>query len=302
MAGEAPERPIATFSIVARDPANDDLGVAVASKFLAVGAVVPWAEAEVGAVATQARANIAFGPQGLRLMHGGRSAAEALARLLADDAEASHRQVGLVDAHGRAAAHTGGDCFAWAGHHVGRGFCCQGNILAGPEVVQAMAAAFEAAPGDLAARLMVALRAGDEAGGDRRGRQAAALLVVRQGGSYGGLLDRYIDLRVDDHPAPIPELERLLALHRLYLERSNPKDLLPLRGEVCLELQQILAALGYYQGPLHGRYDGATERAFNECAGTENLEERLQPGATIDRVVLEFLRRKAFPTHSREGE
>ncbi|MGQ9583966.1 MAG: DUF1028 domain-containing protein [Anaerolineae bacterium] len=286
---------VSTFSIVALDPANGDLGVAVASKFLAVGAVVPWARAGVGAVATQALANLAFGPRGLDWMAKGLPAGEALARLLADDPEREHRQAGLVDAQGRAAAHTGRECHAWAGHLTGEGFCCQGNILAGPEVIRAMAQAFHESKGELADRLMAALAAGDAAGGDRRGRQSAALLVVREGGSYGGTLDRYVDLRVDDHSAPVSELARLLDLHRLYLQKPRPEDCVPLQGSTCIELQEILAALGYYRGPVHGAYDEATRRAFFECAGVENLEERWLEGAHIDRVVLDFLRGKAFP-------
>ncbi|MBC7224935.1 MAG: DUF1028 domain-containing protein [Anaerolineae bacterium] len=296
MCGNHPATPVvATFSIVALDPANGDLGVAVASKFLAVGAVVPWAKAGVGAVATQALANLAYGPDGLRLMAQELSAEETLTRLLRDDPEREHRQVGLVDARGRAAAHTGQECFPWAGHHVGEGFCCQGNILTGPEVVQEMARAFQTTQGELAERLLAALLAGDEAGGDRRGRQSAALLVVREGGSYGGTLDRYIDLRVDDHPTPVQELARLLDLHRLYLQKPRPEDLMPLEGETCQELQRILAALGYYKGPVHGQYDEATREALADCAGIENLEERLLEEPLIDRVVLEFLREKAFP-------
>lgn len=296
MRGKHPATPVvATFSIVALDPANGDLGVAVASKFLAVGAVVPWARAKVGAVATQALANLAYGPEGLRLMAEGLSAGEALEHLLREDPEREHRQVGLVDAQGRTAAHTGRECFPWAGHHVGEGFCCQGNILAGPEVVQEMARAFQTTHGELAERLLAALLAGDEAGGDRRGRQSAALLVVREGGSYGGTLDRYIDLRVDDHPTPVQELDRLLNLHRLYLHKPRPEDLMPLEGETCRELQQILVTLGYYKGPVHGQYDEATRKALADCAGIENLEERLLEEPLIDRVVLEFLREKAFP-------
>lgn len=286
---------VATFSIVALDPTNGDLGVAVASKFLAAGADVAWARARVGAVATQAWANLAFGPGGLDLLAQGLSAEETLARLLQGDDMREHRQVGVVDAQGRAAAHTGKECFPWAGHLVGDGFTCQGNILTGPEVVQEMARAFQSTKGELAERLLAALLAGDAAGGDRRGRQSAALLVVREGGSYGGTLDRYIDLRVDDHPTPVQELARLLDLHRLYFGKPRPEDLIPLEGETCRELQEILTTLGYYKGPLHGRYDEATHKALMDCAGMENLEERLQEGPFVDRVVLEFLREKAFP-------
>jgi len=212
----APDPPVATFSIVARDPDNGDLGVAVQSRFLGVGSVVPWAQAGVGAVATQAWANVLYGPQGLELMAGGKTAAETLAALLRADAGRARRQVGIVDAAGRAAAHTGEECHAWAGHRTGEGYTVEGNILAGKEVVDAMAKAFEASAGqgELADRLMAALAAGQRAGGDRRGQQSAALLVVRKNSGYGGNNDRYIDLRVEDHEKPIAELSRLLALYK----------------------------------------------------------------------------------------
>lgn len=281
---------VATFSIVARDPQNGDLGVAVASKFLAVGAVVPWARAGAGAIATQALANIAYGPDGLALLERGRSAQEVLDELLAADEQRDHRQVGVVDARGGSAAHTGKECLAWAGHLVGAGFTVQGNILAGAQVIQAMAAAFVQAPGELAERLLAALRAGDEAGGDRRGRQSAALYVARAGGSYGGLLDRYIDLRVDDHTSPVPELARLLRLHRFYLTPPRQEDLLPIDAPIARELQELLTRAGYYHGPINGVYDSATRAALEQYGGVENLEERLISATHIDRQVLDYMR------------
>ncbi len=205
---------VATFSIVAFDPATGDLGVAVQSRFLGVGVVVPWVRADVGAVATQALANPTFGPEGLDLMDDGVAAPDALKRLIQSDAGRARRQVGLVDARGKAAAFTGKGTLAWAGHVVGEGYCCQGNILAGEGVVKAMAAGFEAGKGALAERLVAALRAGQKAGGDKRGRQSAALQVARRGGGYRSANDRYIDLRVDDHKTPIEELARLLKLRR----------------------------------------------------------------------------------------
>ncbi|NJM07528.1 DUF1028 domain-containing protein, partial [Candidatus Gracilibacteria bacterium] len=183
---------IATYSIVARDPQNGDLGVAVQSKFLAVGAVVPWAQANVGAVATQAMANIQYGPDGLAMLASGMSADAVLTRLLAEDPAAEDRQLGIVDVQGRAAAHTGSRCFDWAGHIVGDGFCVQGNILAGADVITAMADAFRTSSGELAERMLAALAAGETAGGDRRGRQSAALYVAREGGAYGNNHDRYV--------------------------------------------------------------------------------------------------------------
>ncbi|MGQ9910230.1 MAG: DUF1028 domain-containing protein [Candidatus Flexifilum sp.] len=284
-----------TFSIVAFDPAEDALGVAVASKFLAVGAVVAWAEAGKGAVATQAFAKIGFGPDGLALLGAGQSAEETLAQLLDEDPRAPDRQVGIVDARGGAAAHTGMACFDWAGHIVGEGFTCQGNILTGPEVVQAMADAFRAASGPLEDRLFAALTAGDRAGGDRRGRQSAAILVVKPGGGYGGDTDRYLDLRVDDHPDPVPELGRLLRLHRLYFGRPDPADLLPIDDALARELQTLMRRLGYYQADVTGQWDEASKAAFWALVGSENLEERWSPETTpdrLDRVALAYLRER----------
>lgn len=285
-------RIIATFSIAARDPRNGDLGVAVASKFLSVGSVVPWAQADTGAVATQALANVSYGPRGLAAMAEGRSAAETLAALLADDPEREHRQVGLVDARGGAASHTGQECFDWAGHVVGEGFAAQGNILTGAAVVRAIAETFERAQGELAERLLAALLAGDEAGGDRRGRQSAALYVARAGGSYGGTIDRYVDLRVDDHPGPVPELARLLRLHRFYLTPPDPDSLIPIDASVARELQDLLGRAGYYSGPTSGAWDEASRAALVAYGGVENLEERLIDPDRIDPLVLEFMREK----------
>jgi uncharacterized Ntn-hydrolase superfamily protein len=208
---EAPEV-CATFSIVGYDPDRKEWGVAVASKFLAVGSVVPWAQAGVGAVATQSFANVTFGPKGLDLMGKGKSAEDTIKELTDADDGRDSRQVGMVDAKGEAATFTGKKCQPWAGGKTGKHYAAQGNILTGPEVVDAMAKAFEEAKGPLAWRLMDALEAGDKAGGDKRGKQSAALYVVRAKGGYGGGNDRYIDFRVDDHKEPIPELARVLAL------------------------------------------------------------------------------------------
>ena len=297
-------RIVATFSIAARDPSNGDLGVAVASKFLAVGAVVPWAQASAGAVATQALANIGYGPRGLALLAAGQPAQAALDALLADDPERDQRQVGLVDARGGAAAHTGSACMDWAGHVVGAGFAAQGNILAGAHVVDAIAAAFVQSSGELAERLLAALRAGDAAGGDRRGRQSAALYVARAGGSYGGLLDRYIDLRVDDHSRPAQELERLLRLHRFYLTAPAEADLLPIGEPLAREIRGLLQRAGYYHGPLEGAWDEAARLALERYGGVENLEERLVSPTRIDRQVLAYLREKLGrpPAPDAEGD
>ena len=280
-----------TFSIVARDLANGDLGVAVQSKFLAVGSVVPFARDGVGAVATQSYANVAYGPEGLRLMAAGWNAQEALNHLLTMDLDVTQRQVLLVDAAGGAAGHTGEKCHDWAGHIVGDGYACGGNILVGEATVQAMAKTFEEAQGPLPERLTAALAAGQAAGGDSRGKQSAALLVVRTAGSYGGRSDRYVDLRVDDHPEPIAELERILGLHRLYLTKSSPEELIPIDEDVARELQGILQQAGHYHGEVTGIYDEATKQALWDLYGIENLEERWHD-ELIDVVALGFLRQR----------
>lgn len=287
-----PHAPIATFSIVAHDPARGEWGVAVQSKFLAVGAVVPWARAGAGAVATQSYANLTYGPRGLDLMAAGAPAAAAIQQVTAADDGRSQRQVGMVDAQGRAAAFTGEGCHAWAGHVVGDGYACQGNILV-PGTVEAMAARFEAVrgkDGELADWLVAALAAGQEAGGDSRGRQSAAVLIVRAGGGYGGNNDRYLDLRVDDHPEPITELQRLLTIHHLYFGAVNPDDTL-LLADLAGELQAMLARTGHYHGSQTGSFDDATRTALRGLVGRENLEERWDgSGDRIDRVVVEYLR------------
>ncbi len=209
---DGPPEVVATFSIVGYDPDAKEWGVAVASKFLAVGSVVPWAQAGSGAVATQSFANVAYGPKGLDLMAKGKSADDVVKELTDADDGRDRRQVGVVDAEGRAATYTGKKCLPWAGGKTGKHFAAQGNILSGPEVVDAMAKTFEESKGPLAWRLMAALQAGDEAGGDKRGKQSAALYVVKKGGGYAGGNDRYIDFRVDDHKEPVTELARILAL------------------------------------------------------------------------------------------
>jgi uncharacterized Ntn-hydrolase superfamily protein len=222
--------PVHTFSIVAFDPDTGEVGVAVQSKFFGVGSVVPWAKAKVGAIATQASANITYGPEGLALLQSGKSAREVVQALTGADTNRVRRQLGVVDAQGRSASFTGERCHAWAGHYEGTNFCVQGNLLTGPEVTEAMAKAFsearQAATGELADWLMSALQAGQAAGGDKRGQQSAALLVVRENAGYGRANDRYIDLRVEDHAEPIKELARLLEIHKKFYaaaHRRKPK-------------------------------------------------------------------------------
>lgn len=268
-----------TFSIVARSADGESWGVAVASKFLAVGAVVPAAVAEVGAIATQADANVAY--KGIALAHldEGATAQVALDRLLEEDEGRADRQVGIVDVDGNAATHTGTDCLDWAGGATGEGYAVQGNVLTGPEVVEAMQRAFEgsdpAAP--LAHRLLAALAAGDEAGGDRRGRQSAALLVVSEGAGYAGGDDIAVDLRVDDHAAPVAELGRLLDLNDLYLTASTEEEKVPVDDELRRELEAFATDRGH--------------RDFAAWVGTENYEMRVDPELTwIDQRVLEVVR------------
>ncbi len=234
-----------TFSIVAVDRSNGDIGIAVASKFLAVGSVVPWARAGVGAVATQAWANVGYGPRGLDLLAAGVEPADALDRLTRDDPGRLERQAGIVDIHGRAATYTGDGCIPWAGGRIAEGVAAQGNLLTGPEVVDAMLGAFGSTAGSLPDRLLAALVAGDGAGGDRRGRQSSAVLVVREAGGYGGGNDRWLDLRVDDHPDPVPELLRLRAIGRLLNERPATSDLIPIDAALSAELRSRLASAGW---------------------------------------------------------
>jgi uncharacterized Ntn-hydrolase superfamily protein len=283
-------RQVSTFSIVARDPHTGELGVAVQSKFLAVGSLVPWARAGVGAIATQAACNAAYGPQGLQLLAMGWSGPEALQHMTAMDSEAGQRQALVVDTAGRAAAFTGQQCYDWAGHVVGDGYACAGNILVGRETVDAMARAFESTSGRLAERLVAALAAGQAAGGDRRGQQAAAVLVVRTAGGYMGRTDRAVDLRVDDHPQPIAELQRLLQLHHLY-SQSVPEDLTPLTEEAVRDVQSILRQAGLHAGEITGRLDDASRRALQDLYNMENLEDRWHD-QMIDRVALGYLRDK----------
>lgn len=282
-----------TFSIVACDLEHHTWGVAVASKFPAVGAVVPWAQAEAGAVATQSYANTSFGPGGLNLMAKDVSAEETLAKLLADDNEREKRQVGLVDAQGRSATFTGSECFNWAGGITGPGYAIQGNILVGGNVVQVMQATFLATAGELPTRLHAALLAGDRAGGDRRGRQSAAIYVVKPEGGYGGFIDRWIDYRVDDHNDPVLRLGELLELHELYFGESDEQDRLQLIGETLQKLQQIVIRKGYLEGKADGQFNLATKKALRDFTGNENFEERCDLKAGwIDRPVYDYLVKK----------
>jgi uncharacterized Ntn-hydrolase superfamily protein len=283
-----------TFSIVAYDAGENAWGIAVASKFLAVGAVVPWARVGAGAVATQSYANTSYGPAGLDLMESGLSAGETLSRLLNADPQSDHRQVGLVDAQGHAATFTGSACHAWAGGLTGEGFAIQGNILTGEEVVQKMAGAFRESHGKhIMWRLYDALLAGDRSGGDRRGRQSAAILIVKPKGGYEGFNDIWVNYRVDDHSDPVHRLGELLELHDLYFGKSPESERVELSGQPLRLLQEIMIDLGYYHGPTHGQYDPPTCTALESFIGNENFEERTDIAkGLIDQPVIDYLVRR----------
>jgi uncharacterized Ntn-hydrolase superfamily protein len=284
---------LSTFSIVGYDPQAQEWGIAVQSKFLAVGAMVPWAQAGAGAVATQSYANTSYGPNGLALMAQGLSAQKALDKLIAEDEGRALRQVGLVDAQGEAATFTGEECYDWAGGVTGTYYAAQGNILVSGATVEAMAKTFEEAQGELADRLVAALAAGQAAGGDRRGRQAAAVLVVRHEGGYGGFNDRYMDLRVDDDPEPIERLKALVDLHHLFFKPPEPGEMVAIEGELAREVQQILQWAQFYDGPITGEYDAPTRKALTALIGNENFEERFdEEKGLISGQVMDVLREK----------
>lgn len=276
-----------TFSIVAYDSKDQAWGIAVASKFPAVGAVVPWVHAGAGAVAAQSFANTSYGPRGLDLMAQGVSAQDALNQLLQVDSERELRQFGFVDAQGRAATFTGSGCFPWAGGLTGDGYACQGNVLAGEQVVKELENGFRDSTGDLPSRLLSAILAGDRAGGDRRGRQSAAIYVAKAGAGYGGFNDRWIDYRVDDHENPVPHLIELVEMHRLYFGKSDEGQRVELTGKALARMTVILKQKNYLK-------DSVTFKdAFYAFIGNENFEERADPAGTwIDKPVLEFLLRK----------
>jgi uncharacterized Ntn-hydrolase superfamily protein len=271
-----------TYSIAACDLDAGQWGVATQSKFLAVGSLVPWAEPGVGAIATQAYANPRYGPDGLALLREGMSAEEVVERLTTGDAGRDDRQVGVVDGRGGSATFTGASCYAWAGGRTGSCYAAQGNILVSEETVAALEAAFEGSAGKpLAERLLECLAAAQAAGGDRRGQQSAALLVVEAEGGYAGLTDVVVDLRVDDHPRPVEELTRLYGLHQAIFGKTPAAEWVDVDDELAAELRERLERLGF---------DGDLERALMAWAGNENLEERVDGAERIDPVVLEELR------------
>lgn len=281
----------ATFSIAAFDEAENELGVAVQSKFLAVGSAVPWVMGSVGAIATQAWANTTYGPRGLELLQAGHPPSDVIDLLISSDPNADQRQIGIVDAKGRSATYTGSGCVEWAGGLAGDNYAAQGNILAGPDVVRDMAAMWQSTTGRLADRLIAALRAAQAAGGDRRGKQSAALYIAKPGAGYAGFNDRYVDLRVDDHPDPIEELARLLELHKLYFFKPLPEEIFTITPALGAELAGLLAKIEAIPSP--AVYDEQARAALVAFMHRENLEDRVRTDGTIDRQTLEYLRRSA---------
>ena len=274
-------RPVATYSIAACDPDAKQWGVATQSKFLAVGAVVPWAAPHVGAIATQAWANPRYGSEGLNLLREGLSAEEVVERLTSADEGRDHRQLGVVDSEGRAATYTGKECLDWAGGRTGPCCAAQGNILVSAETVDAIAETFESSSGPLVERLLACLDAAQAAGGDRRGQQSAAILIVERDGGYQKLSDIVVDLRVEDHERPLEELRRLYGLHDAIFGETPRDQWLTVDDELAAELRERLGKAGY---------DGDLEDAFTQWAGSWNLEERVDGIAEIDPVVLDELR------------
>jgi uncharacterized Ntn-hydrolase superfamily protein len=281
----APEPLVSTYSIVACDPAAAQWGVAVQSKFLAVGSVVPWAEPFAGAIATQSYANPRYGPDGLALLREGRSAAEVVEALTSADSGRAERQVGVVDGAGHAATFTGEGCHDWAGGRTGDGYAAQGNILVSEATVEALAATYEVNSHlELAERLIECLAAAQAAGGDRRGQQSASLLVVEKDGGYAKLSDTLVDLRVDDHERPIAELQRLFELHTELFGTTPRQDWITVDDALAAELGDRLERLGY---------KGELDQAFADWAGTANLEERVDGVESIDPAVLDALRKQS---------
>ncbi len=306
-----------TYSIVARDPENGDLGVAVQSKFLAVGATVPWARAAIGAIATQAFANVAYGPDGLALLADGHPADDVVQRLVAADDQREHRQLGVIDASGRPATYTGKHCLAWAGGRTGENFAAQGNIVADAAVVDGLAETFLAGGQPFPELLVACLAAAEAAGGDRRGSESASLLIVRDASGFGGGNDRWIDLRVDQHDDPVGELARVLTFQSLYYDHPEPADLVPLDEATATEIRSLLERIGGGPGGRFGtvyrqmsgeppeddphpavgeprafptNWDDAWQLALTEWMDVENLEARLAAPGWVDPRVVEILR------------
>ncbi len=286
--------PRGTFSIVAWDPQRREWGVAVQSKFIAAGSVVPWGQAGAGALATQAASDGSQGAKGLALLRQGVSAREVVDRLTRESPDRDVIQLGVVDGKGHAAAYTGAQCLEWAGHHVGTGYTVQGNILFSDRVVAAMAQTFEATPGDLPERLLATLEAGQREGGDRRGMQSAALNVWKESGGYRGGLDRWIDVRVDDHATPIQELARIFRIYDMtLLAREDPATLRPLDPATTMTVQRALGVLGYLIGQKSGQWDPATQRAFEKFISEHNFENKVRSDGKIWPSLVQYLEAKS---------
>lgn len=285
-------RAIATYSIVAADPSIGDVGVGVASKFLAVGHIVPWAETNVGAVATQAWANVRFGPRALAYLKRGVKPGEVIQKLVSADPRREHRQIGIVNARGEAAAYTGSQCLPYAGHIIGNNYSVQGNMIVGQEVLEAMAKAFETTKGELVDKILSALEAGDKAGGDRRGKQSAAILVLRRCGGYGGCregVDRYVDIRVDDHQEPIQELKRIFKLWESFLLRREPETELYEWEQVWRDIARALIKLNYIHRMPRTPGSRTLYKAFERWATENNLENKLRKDKKVWRSLYRYL-------------
>ncbi|MBT2571216.1 DUF1028 domain-containing protein [Planococcus sp. ISL-110] len=281
---------VATFSIVAANPETGEVGVAVQSKFLAVGSVVPWAKANVGAVATQSWANTAYGPEGLELLEKGLSPEEVIDKLIADDPDRSLRQVAVINSDGEASAFTGHECYDWAGHKIGKHHSCQGNILVSEKTVSEMSRAFEESEGPLAERLLTAISAAQHAGGDSRGKQSAAVYVLQKAAGYGGYNDVKVDLRVDDHPEPIEELQRLYELHKMYAAPSEEK--LAIEEDVLETVVEQLVKADLLETVDHSNYDAKVKEALKTFVLRENFDDHWSEEALIDESVLEYLKKQ----------
>lgn len=282
-----------TFSIVAYDPEKKEWGVAVQSKFIAVGAIVPYAKANVGAIATQAWCNTSYGPKGLALLEQGFTAEETVQTLTRYDPKREHRQVGIVDSFGDVDSFTGKECFEWAGTIEGENYACQGNILASEDVVLAMSQAYKDTKGDLVERLLAALESGQEEGGDKRGKQSAAILIVKEKGVYDGGTDNYINIRVDDHPTPIKELGRIFTLYDLsLLKRDDPEDIVKLEGDVLKTIKTILKTDGFYEGAINTKLDVLTKDSLKKWMHTNNFEVKEREDEYMWGAVYRYIQKR----------
>ena len=286
-----------TFSIVAFDPKTGDLGVAVQSKCICAGLIVPWAKANIGAIATQANPNTTFGPNGLDLLQSGMNASKVLDKLISNDdvKMREHRQLAIIDKNGSVAAFTGKECFYWAGHLTGENYSCQGNILISGETVESMASAFERTKGDLSDRLLATLNAADKEGrGDVRGKQAAALLVVREKCGYGGYTDRMVDIRIDEHSEPIKELNRVFKIYDLsFLTRDDPSNLLNIEGEIASDIKNVLSELGYIKNlntSTIEEWEKTDSLALEAWIGINNFENKWRDDGKIWKSIYDYIR------------